>query len=64
VNQAAARFAHGYMYALDAATGVELWKFSSGGSCLSVACRVEWTRSPHRAACDRPAMVFVNAVFT
>jgi polyvinyl alcohol dehydrogenase (cytochrome) len=28
---------NGYMYALDAATGVELWKFSSGGSCLSGA---------------------------
>ena len=29
--------ANGYMYALDAATGIELWKFSSGGSCLSGA---------------------------
>ena len=29
--------ANGYMYALDAATGTELWKFSSGGSCLSGA---------------------------
>ncbi|WP_200946864.1 MULTISPECIES: PQQ-binding-like beta-propeller repeat protein [unclassified Roseateles] len=28
---------NGYMYALDGATGVELWKFSSGGSCLSGA---------------------------
>jgi polyvinyl alcohol dehydrogenase (cytochrome) len=28
---------HGYMYALDGATGTELWKFSSGGSCLSGA---------------------------
>nr|WP_316641649.1 PQQ-binding-like beta-propeller repeat protein [uncultured Roseateles sp.] len=28
---------NGYMYALDAATGTELWKFSSGGSCLSGA---------------------------
>jgi polyvinyl alcohol dehydrogenase (cytochrome) len=25
------------MYALDAATGAELWKFESGGSCLSGA---------------------------
>nr|WP_315239580.1 PQQ-binding-like beta-propeller repeat protein [uncultured Albidiferax sp.] len=29
--------ANGYMYALDAATGAELWKFASGGSCLSGA---------------------------
>jgi polyvinyl alcohol dehydrogenase (cytochrome) len=29
--------ANGYMYALDAATGTELWKFASGGSCLSGA---------------------------
>lgn len=29
--------ASGYMYALDAATGVELWSFASGGSCLSGA---------------------------
>ena len=28
---------NGYMYALDAITGTELWKFSSGGSCLSGA---------------------------
>lgn len=28
---------NGYMYAMDAATGTELWKFSSGGSCLSGA---------------------------
>jgi polyvinyl alcohol dehydrogenase (cytochrome) len=27
----------GHMYALDAATGVELWSFASGGSCLSGA---------------------------
>ena len=27
----------GHMYALDAATGDELWKFASGGSCLSGA---------------------------
>jgi polyvinyl alcohol dehydrogenase (cytochrome) len=27
----------GHMYALDAATGNELWKFASGGSCLSGA---------------------------
>jgi len=27
----------GYMYALDAATGAELWSFASGGSCLSGA---------------------------
>jgi polyvinyl alcohol dehydrogenase (cytochrome) len=27
----------GHMYALDAATGAELWKFASGGSCLSGA---------------------------
>jgi polyvinyl alcohol dehydrogenase (cytochrome) len=27
----------GYMYALDAATGNELWSFASGGSCLSGA---------------------------
>ena len=27
----------GYMYALNAATGAELWKFASGGSCLSGA---------------------------
>jgi polyvinyl alcohol dehydrogenase (cytochrome) len=27
----------GHMYALDAATGAELWKFPSGGSCLSGA---------------------------
>ena len=27
----------GHMYALDAATGEELWKFASGGSCLSGA---------------------------
>jgi len=29
--------AAGHMYALDAATGVELWRFASGGSCLSGA---------------------------
>ena len=29
--------AAGHMYALDAATGAELWKFASGGSCLSGA---------------------------
>lgn len=29
--------ANGYMYALDGETGTELWKFSSGGSCLSGA---------------------------
>jgi polyvinyl alcohol dehydrogenase (cytochrome) len=27
----------GYMYALDGATGAELWSFASGGSCLSGA---------------------------
>ena len=27
----------GHMYALNAATGAELWKFASGGSCLSGA---------------------------
>lgn len=27
----------GYMYALDAATGAELWSYPSGGSCLSGA---------------------------
>jgi polyvinyl alcohol dehydrogenase (cytochrome) len=27
----------GYMYALDAATGAELWSYASGGSCLSGA---------------------------
>ncbi len=27
----------GHMYALDAATGAELWSFASGGSCLSGA---------------------------
>lgn len=27
----------GHMYALDAATGTELWSFASGGSCLSGA---------------------------
>ena len=27
----------GHMYAIDAATGEELWKFASGGSCLSGA---------------------------
>jgi polyvinyl alcohol dehydrogenase (cytochrome) len=27
----------GHMYALDAATGAELWRFASGGSCLSGA---------------------------
>ena len=27
----------GYMYALNAATGAELWKYPSGGSCLSGA---------------------------
>ncbi len=27
----------GYMYALDAKTGAELWSFASGGSCLSGA---------------------------
>ena len=27
----------GHMYALDGATGAELWKFASGGSCLSGA---------------------------
>lgn len=29
--------ANGYLYALDAVTGTELGKFSSGGSCLSGA---------------------------
>lgn len=29
--------ANGYMYALDASTGMILWSFSSGGSCLSGA---------------------------
>ncbi len=29
--------AQGHMYALDAATGAELWSFASGGSCLSGA---------------------------
>ena len=29
--------AQGYMYALNAATGAELWAFPSGGSCLSGA---------------------------
>ena len=29
--------AQGYMYALNAATGAELWSFPSGGSCLSGA---------------------------
>ena len=29
--------AQGHMYALNAATGAELWKFASGGSCLSGA---------------------------
>jgi polyvinyl alcohol dehydrogenase (cytochrome) len=33
----------GYMYALDAATGAELWKFASGGSCLSGAAIVDGT---------------------
>ncbi|GAB3072328.1 PQQ-binding-like beta-propeller repeat protein [Intrasporangium mesophilum] len=28
---------NGYMYALDAASGAELWEFASGGSCLSGA---------------------------
>ena len=28
---------HGYMYALDASDGSELWSFPSGGSCLSGA---------------------------
>jgi len=28
---------NGHVHALDAGTGVELWKFSSGGSCLSGA---------------------------
>jgi polyvinyl alcohol dehydrogenase (cytochrome) len=27
----------GHMYALNAATGAELWSFASGGSCLSGA---------------------------
>jgi polyvinyl alcohol dehydrogenase (cytochrome) len=27
----------GHMYALNAATGEELWTFASGGSCLSGA---------------------------
>jgi polyvinyl alcohol dehydrogenase (cytochrome) len=27
----------GYMYALDGATGAILWRFASGGSCLSGA---------------------------
>ena len=27
----------GHMYALNGATGAELWKFASGGSCLSGA---------------------------
>ena len=29
--------AQGYMYALNAATGAQLWSFASGGSCLSGA---------------------------
>ena len=29
--------AQGHMYALNAATGAELWRFASGGSCLSGA---------------------------
>lgn len=28
---------HGYMYAMNAATGAVLWEFASGGSCLSGA---------------------------
>ena len=28
---------HGYMYALNGATGAVLWEFASGGSCLSGA---------------------------
>lgn len=33
----------GYMYALDGATGAELWSFESGGSCLSGAAISEGT---------------------
>jgi polyvinyl alcohol dehydrogenase (cytochrome) len=33
----------GWMYALDAATGAELWEFKSGGSCLSGAAIVDGT---------------------
>jgi polyvinyl alcohol dehydrogenase (cytochrome) len=33
----------GHMYALDGATGAELWKFPSGGSCLSGAAISEGT---------------------
>ena len=33
----------GYMYALDGATGAELWSFASGGSCLSGAAISEGT---------------------
>ena len=35
--------AQGYMYALDAGTGEELWSFASGGSCLSGAAISEGT---------------------
>ena len=33
----------GHMYALDAATGNELWRFASGGSCLSGAAIADGT---------------------
>ena len=32
-----------YMYALNAATGQELWTFASGGSCLSGAAILNGT---------------------
>ena len=35
--------AQGHMYALDAATGNELWTFASGGSCLSGAAIADGT---------------------
>ena len=31
----------GYMYALNAATGAQLWSYASGGSCLSGAAIVD-----------------------
>ena len=33
----------GHMYALNAATGAQLWSYPSGGSCLSGAAIVEGT---------------------
>jgi polyvinyl alcohol dehydrogenase (cytochrome) len=33
--------ADGYMYAMNAATGAELWNYKSGGSCLSGAAIVD-----------------------